>query len=112
VSISGLWVRGAGQTGSSITGLPGHPVEGVSIENVRVSLACAGLPEHVGRSIPENPGSYPEATMWGPLPACGFFVRHASGIVLRDVRVVPAPGEPRPVLWTEDVEGLESDLGS
>jgi hypothetical protein len=105
VRISNIQVRSAGQIGCSITGIPGHPVENVTLDGVDIALACAGGPEHVGREIPESPDSYPEGTMWGPLPAHGFFIRHARGVRLRGVRVTPADGEPRPMLVTEDVEG-------
>ncbi|MFO1448937.1 MAG: glycosyl hydrolase family 28 protein [Opitutaceae bacterium] len=103
VLIQNVLVRGAGALGSSITGLPGHRVEQVRMNGVTVHLAQPGEAADVGRTVEERERDYPEASMWGRLPACGFYVRHASQIRFRDVVVVPAAGEPRPLLVTDDV---------
>ena len=39
---------------------------------------------------------YPEATMWGLLPAKGFFIRHARGVELDNVTVRTAAPDARP----------------
>lgn len=111
VRIENVQVRGAGDIGSSITGLPGHRVENVTLRGVHVELAAAGKAADVGRSVPEREDSYPEGKMWGRLPAYGFFVRHASGVRFVDVTVKPEDGEPRPWVVTDDVvncSGLET----
>jgi hypothetical protein len=111
VRIENVQVRGAGDIGSSITGLPGHRVENVTLRGVHVELAAAGKAADAGRSVPEREDSYPEGKMWGRLPAYGFFVRHASGVRFVDVTVKPADGEPRPWVVTDDVvncSGLET----
>jgi hypothetical protein len=103
VRIENLLVRGVGAIGSSITGLPGHRVENITLRGVHVGLATAGKPEDVGKVLPERESSYPEGNMWGRLPAYGFYIRHASQVRFADVSVIAAAGEPRPALVTDDV---------
>lgn len=109
VTLSHIHARNTGQTGSSITGLPGHPVEDVSLFDVSLRSGCAGREEHVNRELSERAESYPEATMWGPLPAHGLWVRHARRLALHRFRAEPAPGEPRPALRLDDVEEVDAD---
>lgn len=111
VRIENLQVRGAGDIGSSITGLPGYRVENVTLRGVHVELAAAGMATDVGRKVPERENSYPEGKMWGRLPAYGYFIRHASGVRFVDVTVKPMIAEPRPCIVTDDIvncSGLES----
>ncbi|MFZ4765821.1 MAG: hypothetical protein ACOYMN_12790 [Roseimicrobium sp.] len=70
----------------SIAGIPGHPVEGVVIENVHFTFPGGGTLEEAQRKdIPEKENAYPEHTIFGILPAYGLWVRHAQGITLRNV---------------------------
>lgn len=104
VQIQNLHVRGAGDIGCSITGLPGHRVENVRLRDVTIDFGQVGEVRQTG-AVDEREKSYPEATMWGPLPAYGFYVRHAARIRFRDVTVRPASGESRPSMVVEDVDG-------
>ena len=77
-----------------MTGLPGHPVRDVVLRDITI--------EHAGgcREVPptpdEKPAEYPEATMWGLLPAKGFFIRHARGVELDNVTVRTTAPDARP----------------
>jgi hypothetical protein len=51
--------------------------------------------------------TYPEPVMFGPLPAQGFFVRHARNVEFDNVHIVPDVADARPVFWLEDVEGAD-----
>jgi polygalacturonase len=111
VRIENVIVRGAGAIGSSLTGLPGHRLENITLQGVHVEMAAAGQAADVGKVVPERADSYPEGKMWGHLPAYGFFVRHASRVRFTDVSVEPAGGDPRPCFVTDDVVnsfGLEA----
>lgn len=113
IRIENVIARSAGTIGSSITGVAGHRVENITLRGIHIELAAAGKPGDVGRKLPEREDSYPEAKMWGRLPACGFFIRHASRVKFDDVTVTPAAGEPRPVIVTEDAvdcSGLAAEL--
>lgn len=104
VSISGVVATGASGTGS-IAGLPGHPVEHIRVENVRISTSCterlAG-----GLDVPEREADYPKVTMYGDLPASGLYLRHARDVTLRNVELGVERGDVRPALVADDVAGL------
>ena len=106
VRISDVQAFGADAVGCSITGLPGHPVEDVVLENVTVSFAGGGKLQDLA-SVPEKEKAYPEYGMFGALPAYGFFCRHTRGLRLSRVQVSTVQPDPRPALVCEDVSGLE-----
>jgi Glycosyl hydrolases family 28 len=91
-----------------IAGLPGHPVENVVLNDIHITYPGGGtLPEAARTDIPEREGAYPENTMFGVLPAYGFYLRHAKGITLRDVRLELEKPDLRPALICDDVDDLE-----
>ena len=106
VSISNIVARGASSTGCAIAGVPGHPIENVSLSNVRMIFAGGGTAEQVTAVVPENEDKYPESTMFGTLPAYGLYVRHVSGLSLRDVHLSTATPDLRPALVCDDVRDL------
>ena len=55
----------------------------------------------------ERAETYPEPTMFGPLPAQGFFIRHARNVEFGHVQIVPAAPDARPVFWLDDVDGAD-----
>lgn len=107
VRISDVQAYGADAIGCSITGLPGHPVEDVALENITVSFAGGGKASKDLASVPEKEKAYPEYAMFGLLPAYGFFCRHARGLRLSRVQVSTVQADARPALVCQDVSGLE-----
>ena len=102
VLLSHISVHDAGKTGSSITGLPGHPVRNIRLDHIRVHQqgGCAKV------AVPqdEKETTYPEGTMWGLLPAKGFFVRHAENVVFEDVTITTEQPDARPDFLKLDVK--------
>lgn len=94
---------------SSITGIPGHDVENVSLQNVRIQMRGGGGADVARRVVEERIADYPRATMFGELPAHGLYVRHVSDLSLRDIHVRTARDDARPVLIADDVAGLRVD---
>jgi len=107
VRISGVQATGVTATACSITGLAGHPVEDVALEDVSISRTGGGKAAKDLAGTPENADSYPEFTMFGELPAYGFFCRHVRGLRFSRVRVSVAQPDARPGLVCQDVNGLE-----
>lgn len=105
----GDWIEDVGKRviGCSITGLPGHAVENVSLENIRIQFKGGGTPEDAAREIPERPDAYPSCRMFGTLPAYGFFVRHAKNISFRHVDLSFQHDDVRPAMICDDVADLE-----
>ena len=102
VRLSNISVTGAGRTGCSITGLPGHPVEDIWLSDITISQQ--GGCKQVEVPADEKEKDYPEATMWGVLPAKGFFVQHARNVNFRNVTVMTAEPDERPEYVKVDVE--------
>jgi polygalacturonase len=94
---------------SIIAGIPGHPVEDVTLSNIRIGYRGGGTAEDARREPPEVEDAYPEPSMFGTLPAHGFFIRHARGIRLRDIVVTTASPDARPPMVLHDVHGLLLD---
>lgn len=88
---------------STICGIPGHPIEDVRISNVRHDLAGGLTPGDADQNPAENERAYPELTMFGPLPAYGFFIRHARDITLDNVEVRFEQRDTRPAYALRDV---------
>lgn len=95
--------------GSAISGLPGHPVENITIERVRIVVRGGGRPEEADDPVPERPEFYPEFDMFGKLPAYAVYARHVRGLALRDVAVGFVAADTRPALVCETVEQLTLD---
>ena len=107
VSISNVVATGALHT-NSITGLPGHPVRSVSLDNINITMHGGGR-EQRGLDVAENPEKYPEATMFGTLPAYGFYVRHVEGLTMRNIQVHWEEQDARPAAIFDDVRDLDID---
>jgi polygalacturonase len=106
VRLSNISAVGTGVIGCSITGLPGHPVESVTIENVRLAFDGGGTREDAAREIPEREKSYPESTMFGTLPAYGFYCRHAKGLTFTNVQLKTDRPDRRHAMVFDDVREL------
>ena len=92
---------------SSITGIPGFEVEDVTLSNIRINSEENGKAEWASLEIGEKEKSYPEARMFGRLPAYGFYCRHVAGLRLRNVQLEAAAAEARPALVCADAKNLE-----
>lgn len=112
---------------SSITGLPGHPVEDVRLTNIRIQYRGGVAVDQVRNQpkqlahgkdplipgprepymVPELPKAYPEPSMFGLLPAYGFYLKHVAGLVMDGVEVTVGPEDERPAFVLDDVRDAE-----
>jgi polygalacturonase len=128
VNISNVVVYGADpRYASIISGIPGHSVEDVKFSNIRIlakgglSLdeaakqpptlvntfffrATGGVPPREAMDVPEREKEYPEPSMFGILPAWGFFIRHAKGIELDGMDMSTMQPDKRPAFVLSDVQ--------
>jgi polygalacturonase len=91
------------KAGIIVTGIPGHPVEDVTFDNVRVNFPGDGKP--AGQPVPEQEAEYPEFPVFHPLPSWALFLRHVRGIRFRDCSFATRAPDARPPVYLEDVEG-------
>ncbi len=135
VHISNVIVHNAdARYASQIVGLADHPIEDVTISNVRIvyrggltMAQVAEQPEDLvnpffapragpagrGRSdpyaVPEQEAAYPEPSMFGLLPAYGLYVRHARGIRVHDVDFEFINEDRRPAVVLDEVTDIAFD---
>jgi polygalacturonase len=116
--------------GSIISGIPGHDVEDVKLSGIRILYrgglnldqvakqpadlvntfffrASGGVPPREAFDTPEREKEYPEPSMFGMLPAYGFFIRHAKGIELNNVEVGFMQEDHRPAFVLDQVAGAD-----
>ncbi|HEY3938624.1 MAG TPA: glycosyl hydrolase family 28 protein [Bryobacteraceae bacterium] len=108
VTISDVQATGAILT-SSITGIPDHLVEDVTLRGIRISTVEGGKKEWGAEPVSEQINKYPEARMFGRLPAFGLYCRHAKGLRFSDIQIDSEVPDPRPLLACDDIEDLVID---
>ncbi|MDR7211701.1 glycosyl hydrolase family 28 protein [Flavobacterium piscis] len=100
---------------SSIVGLEGYAVENVSLENIeinypgRATKGMAYIPLSRLNQVPEAAKEYPEFSMFGELPAYGFYVRHANGISMKNIKLTLDDSDFRPAFVFDDVQNLKME---
>jgi polygalacturonase len=104
VVVSNVVATNCSSVGCAIAGLPGHTIASVTLSNISLGFDGGGARKEASREIPEKPGSYPESTMFGTLPAYGFFCRHVTGLRLDNVRLQTSAPDQRHAVVFDDVE--------
>ncbi len=98
---------------ASITGLPGHLVKDVVLEDIdlvyggKSNKNVAFINMESLEKVPENEAGYPEFTMFGELPAWGFYIRHAENIQFNKLKMRFQEDDFRPAMVFDDVKGLK-----
>ena len=105
ILISNLTCYQAPQNLSSIlSGVPGFPIEDVKLSNIYIETV-GGASAAVAQVQPaELESKYPEPSMFGPMPAFGFFLRHVRGIEMSHVEIATAAPDERPAFHLSNVE--------
>jgi Glycosyl hydrolases family 28 len=95
---------------SSVSGLPGHPVENIRLENIEISYAGGAdrsinyFPVDSFQLITEAEKMYPEFAMFGEVPVWGFYARHVTGLNLSNIRLVNKKQDYRSAMLLNDVK--------
>ncbi len=92
---------------SIIAGLAESPIEDVRLSNIRIHYRGGGNLVDAKRIVPENEENYPEPSMFGKIPAYGFYIRHARGITFDNVEVSFEKDEARPAFMLDDVKTIQ-----
>lgn len=97
---------------SSIVGLPGHLITNVSLNHISIHYP-GGINDKVLRigksdihNVPERANNYPEFSMFGELPAWGFYLRHVQGISLKNIKLTCKNEDYRPPFVKDDVQKM------
>lgn len=104
VCLHDIMIDGAGPSGCSITGIENHPVTDIALHNI--TIRHAGGQKATEAPKDEKIKDYPESTMWGILPAQGFWLNHTRDIEFRNVKVIAETPDERPVYVKSDSENI------
>ncbi len=89
-----------------VAGIPDHPVEHVTLDNIRISFKGGGQAEQTSTMVPEKIQDYPDADMFETLPSYGLFSRHVLDLRLSNVQFGLLGPEERHACFFEDVKEL------
>ncbi len=92
---------------SIIAGVSDALIEDIKLDSLYFEQIGGGTDAWVALQPPEKPSGYPEADMFGTLPATGFFLRHARNLEFSNVEIVTEQPDARPAIWADDVDGLD-----
>ena len=98
---------------ASITGIPGHYVQDVTLENIEITYPGDAYKGHAYMplwrldDVPEKEHDYPEFSMFGELPSWGLYVRHVDGLTMKNIRMSLRDDDFRPACVFDDVKNLE-----
>lgn len=107
VTIKNVSAKNIRMIGIVINGVPGHPVEALTLENIQMELPGGGTAEDAKIQLAEKEKAYPEYNMFGKtLPASGIYARHVRGITLQNVKTTLRHPDARPATVFVDVEDV------
>lgn len=106
VLITNITSSGANRMPSIIAGVEGYPVEDVQISQCHFEQEGGGDEALASIVPPQNEAGYPEPTMFGHLPAHGFFVRNARKLVFSNLSFDLQTSDARPAFWMQNVAGV------
>ena len=92
---------------SIISGIPGHRIEDVKLSNIRIMYKGGGTLAQAAVTPPEKESNYPEPSMFGDIPAYGFFIRHADVVEVSNVEIGYAKEELRPAFVLHNVSSAD-----
>ncbi|MFT7612836.1 MAG: parallel beta-helix repeat protein [Parvicellaceae bacterium] len=98
---------------ASVTGLPNQDVEQITLKNITIKYpggghkAYANMPISRLDDVPENENHYPEFSMFGELPAWGFYIRHVNGLTMENIKMKLKKSDYRPAIVFDDVKKLK-----
>jgi uncharacterized protein (DUF362 family) len=94
-------------TGVMITGIPGHPIERLTLENIEIELPGGGTVAEGRHEVPEAIDQYPEVKAFGPtIPARGVWMRHVDGVTMSGIVIKTAAPDLRPVFVAQDAQNV------
>ncbi len=109
ILISNIIATNARKMGCSITGIPGNPVQNITLKDISIEFDGGGTIADFKREIPEVEKAYPEADMFGVLPSYGFFIRHAQNIRFSGIELKTKNVDLRPAFLLSDVRDVDLD---
>ncbi len=113
VTIKNVTAKNIEMIGMLINGVPGYPVEALTLENIQLELPGGGTAEAAKVRLSEKEKAYPEFDMFGKtLPAYGIYARHVRGVNFNNVRMNLLKPDARPAtVFIDTAEVTPGDFG-
>jgi len=93
--------------GILINGVPGHPVQALTLENMQLELPGGGTAGDAAKVLPEKEAAYPEYSMFGKkIPAYAIYARHVSGVKFTNIKTSLLKPDARPATVLVDVSDV------
>lgn len=96
-------------SGIQIMGLPEEPIDGLRLENIRLTTKGGGTAEDAAIKPRELADGYPEPYKIGTLPSYGIFARHVKNLELANITTNFETTDLRPATQFSDIQGLDID---
>jgi hypothetical protein len=114
VTVDGLDCREVnGNMPAIISGIPGHMIQDVVLKNLNFVHQGGGTTRAAAFIPPELETDYPQADMFGELPAKVFFVRHVNRLQIEAVTFATIRPDERFDFWFQNVKNWNiSDFAS
>jgi hypothetical protein len=102
IIITNIVATGADSIGCAISGINNHYIEELTLQNINISFV-GGINTFINNPF-EKAKKYPEHTMFGTLPAFGFFIRHVNNLFIDNMTLKLEQDDKRPALELDDVK--------
>ncbi|NIG53076.1 glycoside hydrolase family 28 protein [Chitinophaga sp. Cy-1792] len=107
ISIKNVNVKHGTWTGMLISGIPGHLIENVSLENIHINIPGTGTAADAAVVLEEKPADYPEIKMFGKIiPAYGLYIRHVSNFRFNNITFTSDKTDERPAIIGYDLANI------
>jgi len=100
-------IAGDAQQACLLTGIPGYPLENISLSRLNLTYRGGGSREQANLTVPELIDAYPSPDKFGDLPGVAVYARHVRGLDLDHVRVSLLAPDSRPAFYGQDVVDLD-----
>lgn len=96
-----------GKQGAIISGIPGHDIEDLTLNHIRIYFKGGGTKAQAAIEVPLLVDAYPDPNRFGVIPAYGFFIRNVKDLKMNDVEVCFLKEDLRPAFILDHVDGAD-----
>lgn len=98
-----------------LTGIPGHQIENISINNVTFIVRGGGTIKDATQKIVkeytlDNMSRWPEFFVVESLPTCGLYARHINGLTIKDFNIITKNEDKRFPFIFDKVKSLNTHM--
>lgn len=103
VTLRNITAKSSSLVGILITGIPGHPIENLTLSHIELNMPGGGSWEEGQERLEEKAAAYPEVSMFGNrIPTSGVYARHVRGLAIDHLTLNLASPDMRPALLCLD----------